>query len=147
VALAAIVGVQGVNKVTVRVLALTRYGSLGSSSRLRMLQYIPALTAANIEVSVQAMFDDATLALRYQLGRYGLLTLIRCFWQRISALIKRNRFDIVWIEKEALPWLPLWFERRLLSTTPYILDYDDAVFHHYDQHRLAAVRLFYVSDR
>lgn len=136
-------GLQGVDKVTVRVLALTRYGYLGSSSRLRMLQYIPTLTAANIEVSVQAMFDDATLALRYQRARYGLLTLIRCFWQRIAALIKRNRFDIVWIEKEALPWLPLWFERRLLSNTPYILDYDDAVFHHYDKHRLAAARLLY----
>lgn len=136
-------GVQGVNKVTIRVLALTRYGSLGSSSRLRMLQYVPALAAANIEVSVQAMFDDATLALRYELGRYGLPTLIRCFWQRIATMTKRNRFDIVWIEKEALPWLPLWFERRLLSNTPYVLDYDDAVFHHYDQHRLAAVRLLY----
>jgi glycosyltransferase involved in cell wall biosynthesis len=52
----------------------------------------------------------------------------------------RQRFDVLWIEKEALPWWPLWAEEALLHGVPYVLDYDDAVFHNYDRHRLAAVR-------
>jgi glycosyltransferase involved in cell wall biosynthesis len=52
----------------------------------------------------------------------------------------RRQFDIVWIEKEALPWFPARLERWLLRGTPYVLDFDDAVFHSYDLHRAALVR-------
>lgn len=48
---------------------------------------------------------------------------------------------LVWIEYEALPWLPYAFERLLLSgSRPYVLDYDDAIFHRYDQHSSGIVR-------
>jgi glycosyltransferase involved in cell wall biosynthesis len=141
--MAACVGVQRRDAVTLRILALTRYGALGSSSRLRMLQYFPALSAANATVQVQALFDDETLSLRYARGHYGWLTIIQCFSQRIAALRKRGQFDLLWIEKEALPWWPLWFEKAMLSNTPYVLDFDDAVFHHYDRHRIAVIRRLY----
>jgi len=55
-------------------------------------------------------------------------------------LRERKQFDLLWIEKEALPWWPLWIEQAMLSSTPYVLDFDDAVFHHYDQHRFSLVR-------
>lgn len=123
-----------------RILALTRYGHLGSSSRLRMLQYLPDLKCAGFDVEVQPLFDDEKLESRYRHGRYGLSTIIGCYVHRLSALLNYRKFDLIWIEKESLPWWPLWFERLLLSGTPYVLDFDDAVFHHYDQHRLAIVR-------
>lgn len=126
-----------------RILALTRYGNLGSSSRLRMLQYLPALEAAGLEVQVQSFIDDEKLAAKYKRGRYSLSTIIGSYGQRVQALLKRKTFDLIWIEKEALQWWPLWLEQLLLSKTPYVLDFDDAVFHHYDQHRLAAVRKIY----
>jgi glycosyltransferase involved in cell wall biosynthesis len=45
------------------------------------------------------------------------------------------------LEKEALPWLPAWLELLLLrGRTPYLVDYDDAVFHRYDQHSASVVR-------
>lgn len=125
---------------TLRVLALTRYGALGASSRMRYLQYLPILIAADIQVEVQSLFDDATLAARYERGGYSLVAALRCFSQRIAALRKRRQFDLLWIEKEALPWWPLWVESGLLRGVPYVLDFDDAVFHNYDQHRLALVR-------
>lgn len=124
---------------TVRVLALTRYGPTGASSRMRFLQYLPALAAANIRVEAQALFDDATLSARCQRGSYGVGAL-PCFARRVVVLRRREQFDLLWIEKEALPWWPLWIEAALLHGVPYALDYDDAVFHNYDQHRLAAVR-------
>lgn len=128
---------------TLRVLALTRYGALGASSRMRFLQYLPALAAADIDVQVQALFDDATLATRYQQGGYAPTVALRCFARRVVALRLRQQFDLLWIEKEALPWWPLWAEAALLRGVPYVLDYDDAVFHNYDLHRLAAVRQIY----
>ncbi len=52
-------------------------------------------------------------------------------------------FDAVWVEKEMLPWLPAWIEFGLFpSGVPLIVDYDDAVFHSYDQHPYAFVRAF-----
>lgn len=124
-------------------MALTRYGALGASSRLRTLQYLPALQAADIHVTVQSLFDDAALAARYAHGSYGPAMAARCFAGRIAALRRRGRFDLLWIEKEALPWWPLWLERALLGNTPFTLDYDDAVFHDYDRHSLGAVRWMY----
>lgn len=126
-----------------QVLALMRYGALGASSRLRFLQYLPALDEGGIEVTVQPLFDDVALSRRYAQGRYGLAVALRCFGERILALLQRKHFDLLWVEKEALPWWPLWLERALLGDVPFVLDYDDAVFHNYDRHRLGVVRRVY----
>lgn len=120
----------------------TRYGRLGASSRLRSLQYLPWLEAAGISCNVQPLFSDEMLSTKYCVGRYRFSTLLRVYAQRISKLLQRQRFDLVWIEKEALPWLPAWLESRLLHGIPYVLDYDDALFHNYDRHRSEWVRLF-----
>ncbi len=144
VALAAAVDIQrGDAVIALRVLALTRYGALGASSRMRFLQYLPTLATQGVQVKVQALFDDPALAARYRLGRYGLGMVLRCFARRLAALRARQQFDVLWIEKEALPWCPLWLETTLLRGVPYILDYDDAVFHNYDLHRLRWVRRLY----
>jgi glycosyltransferase involved in cell wall biosynthesis len=125
-----------------RVLALTRYGEVGASSRLRFLQYYPALQAAGIHVEWQPLFNDTALRARYRRGRYRLGAALLAFSARLQAMRKRGHFDVVWIEKEALPYLPLWLESALLSGVPYVLDYDDAVFHNYDHHKFALVRWF-----
>ena len=124
----------------IKVLALTRYGALGASSRMRFLQYLPVLAAAGIEIEVQSLFDDATLSSKYQQGNYGLAIVLQCFAKRISIMRKRQSFDLLWVEKEALPWLPGWLEKSMLQGIPYILDYDDAWFHNYDLHRLKIIR-------
>lgn len=123
-----------------RVLALTRYGAWGASSRVRFMQYLPTLRAAGLDVQTSALFDDAALRSRYAQGRYATSDLLRSFGNRVAALRGRNRFDLLWIEKECLPWMPLSLERALLQGVPYVLDYDDAIFHNYDHHRLALVR-------
>lgn len=128
---------------TLQVLALTRYGLLGASSRMRTWLYLPALRASGISLQVQVLFDNTSLAERYKRGGYSLMVLMWCYMRRITTLFQRKHFDLLWIEKEALPWCPCWLERLLLGKTPYVLDYDDAVFHNYDHHRLKTVRLFF----
>lgn len=126
-----------------RIIFLTRFGQQGASSRMRLLQYLPWCESKAIECVVAPLFDDAMLLRKYQYGGYSLLELLAAYWRRVRALMGRHQFDLVWIEKEALPWFPAWFERWLLRRVPYVLDFDDAIFHNYDLHRSAWVRRFY----
>lgn len=123
-----------------RILILTRYTRLGASSRLRTLQYIPYLRAAGFEVEVASFFDDAYLDALYS-GRRRRLGSEKYFARRIVQLVASHRADAIWLEKEALPWVPWSIERLLWPRgVPVVSDYDDAVFHYYDIHRSAAVR-------
>ena len=143
-ALVASVGAESGDPLKVlKVLALTKYGRLGASSRMRFLQYLPWLQQASVEVTVQPLLSDEALRTRYHLGSYGLWPLLRAYATRCRALLQRRHFDVVWIEKEALQWFPLWLELAMLRGTPYVLDFDDAVFHHYDQHSNPWLRRLY----
>lgn len=126
-----------------KILFLTRYGQQGASSRMRLFQYLPCFESAGIKTVVSPLFNDAMLLRKYRHGGYGLLDLLSAYWRCIRALMQRHQFDLLWIEKEALPWFPAWFERWLLRRAPYVLDFDDAIFHNYDLHRSAWVRRVY----
>ena len=122
------------------VLVLTRYGRLGASSRLRFLQYRPQLESAGLLCTVQVLIDDEMLRHKYSRGGYRPGQLLRAYAQRMLQLLRRQHFDLLWIEKETLPWMPAGLERRLLHSVPYVLDYDDAIFHNYDLHRNPLIR-------
>ena len=131
---------QGSHPLTaVKVLALTKYGRLGASSRMRFLQYLPWLQKNELQVTVQPLLSDDLLHARYKNDGYGL-SLVFAYASRLRALMARAQFDVVWIEKEALPWWPVWLELALLRGVPYVLEYDDAIFHNYDQHTHPWVR-------
>jgi glycosyltransferase involved in cell wall biosynthesis len=126
-----------------RMLVLTRYGDLGASSRLRYAQFSPYFASMGICIERQALFDDSTLARRYSTGRqYGLLGVLECYFRRIKALLRCKMFDLIWIEKEALPWMPFSIEWALLKYAPVVIDFDDAVFHNYDLNSNRLIRLF-----
>lgn len=107
------------------------------------MQYLPWLQEAGLDVTVQSLLDDNHLLTRYKQGSYGIGTIFRTYTERVKALLDRHSFDVIWIEKEALQWWPLWVELALLRGVPYVLDYDDADFHKYDMHWLVLVRRLY----
>ncbi len=113
-----------------KILLLTRYSRSGASSRLRTLQYLPHLQAAGHEVMVQSLFDEAYLESLYRQGCRPLLHSAARYLQRLLALAKAGNHDLLWIEKELFPYLPAWIEGRLAM--PWVVDYDDAIFHNYD---------------
>jgi len=126
-----------------KVLLLTRYGQQGASSRMRFLQYLPWFEEAAIYCIVSPLFNDEMLLRKYRRGTYSLLMLLIVYLRRVKALLRCNQFDLVWIEKEALPWFPVWLELMLLNGKPYVLDLDDAIFHNYDLHSQSWVRRIY----
>jgi glycosyltransferase involved in cell wall biosynthesis len=120
--------------------AMPRYDRLGASSRLRMFQFGPALRAEGIETQVLPFLDDAYLTQLYA-KQSTLLPSLRAYARLLGRTPTLARQDLLWIEKEALPWLPWGIEKRILPRdVPIVSDYDDAVFHRYDMHRAALVR-------
>lgn len=123
-----------------RVLALTRYGRMGASSRLRTLQYIDRLQANGFEVEVSPLFSDGYLGALYH-GQSRLGPALSGFYRRLSAILRARRHDVVWVEKELIPFFPALAEHLLARMqVPWIVDYDDALFHRYDQHGNTWVR-------
>ncbi|ACI97618.1 glycosyltransferase family 4 protein [Rhodospirillum centenum] len=123
-----------------RILALPRYDRLGASSRLRFLDFLPGLAATGIALRVSPFFDDAYLRRQYAGLRPDRRAVAGHYARRFTALAGRRGHDLLWIEKEALPFLPLAVERAALSGVPYVLDFDDAWHERYEGHPNPAVR-------
>ena len=119
------------------VLVLTRYERLGASSRIRFLQFLPALERAGFSFDVRPLLDNSYVASLYGGPKVGAGNIVRAYARRFAALRRRMRYDLIWLEKEALPWLPAWMEIARLEGLPYVVDYDDAWFHRYENHWLS----------
>ena len=120
--------------------ALTRYSRMGASSRVRMMQFESALASARIIVEYQPLFDDRYLERLYR-GYSRFFSTLSAYTRRTSQLRMAGTADVIWLEKEALPWVPALFEHAVMPrNVPIVSDYDDAVFHRYDLHRFAIVR-------
>ncbi len=114
----------------VRVLLLSRYDRTGPSSRLRFLDHREALDRAGIAIQTAPFFPPEYLQALYGAGRRPVGPVLRAYARRLADLLTRGDHDLLWIEKEALPWLPAWLERALFRR-PYVLDFDDAWFERY----------------
>ncbi|WP_233348394.1 glycosyltransferase family 4 protein [Luteimonas sp. MC1572] len=105
-----------------------------------MMQYVPALRDAGIEVEVSPLLGDSYVEALYG-GSVAVGSVARAYASRVRRTRTLANFDVVWLEKEAWPWLPHCVELPLLGRkTRLAVDYDDAVFHRYDMHRLPPVR-------
>ncbi len=124
-----------------KILLLSRYSRLGASSRVRSYYYLSYLEAQGINITVAPLLGDDYLKNLYAGGQKRWLDILSAYLRRLGCLLKSRRFDLLWIEKEIFPWLPAWGETLLDSLgIPYVVDYDDAVFHYYDLHPKGMVR-------
>ena len=123
-----------------QVLVLTRYGRTGASSRLRFLQYLPGLAAHGIEAHPAPFLDDVYLKELYG-GHPSLQRVITFYSERLKQLASAHKFDVVWSEKEALPWIPAFAELLALRSVPLVMDFDDAWHLRYTESTNPMVRL------
>ena len=116
-----------------KILYLTKYTRLAGSSRMRSYQYFPYLEEAGMQVTVKPFFDDAYLKDFYA-GKKNISAVLKSYIKRLGVLFSVVSYDRVVIEKEIFPFLPALAEWMLkLLGIQYIVDYDDAIFHNYDQ--------------
>ena len=124
-----------------RVLLLSKYPRKGASSRLRSLQYLPYLNSRGINVVESSLFDERYLNSLYQSNQRSVLHVGCRYFKRLCVLFTLFRYDVLWIEKEVFPYFPAVVERLLkLMRKPFIVDYDDAIFHNYDLSSNALIR-------
>jgi len=114
-----------------RVLFLTRYPVEGASSRYRVFQYLSHLEQLGVRCTVQSFMDERLYRLGFSPGRMlsklfltGLAVL-----RRVRAVLGHRRHDIVYMQRELLPFGPPWLERWMARRGAILLfDYDDALF-------------------
>jgi glycosyltransferase involved in cell wall biosynthesis len=92
-------------------------------------------------IRVEPLFGNDYLRVLYansnwRIARFRLIALIaRAYIHRLGVLGNCRAYDIIWVEKELFPYLPKAFERILVRMgIPYVVDFDDAIFHNYDDH-------------
>lgn len=121
--------VAGKNKLTV--LFLTRYPLEGASSRYRVYQYLPYLSECGIEYKVSSFMNLKMYRLTFSRGspvkKYGFL--IGAIFKRLFIVFRFFRFDIIYMQRELLPFGPPLLEYLLrLTGKKLVYDYDDALF-------------------
>lgn len=123
-----------------KVIFYTKYSNKGASSRLRSFQYFPYLKEHGLDVKVKPLFSDLYLERLYA-GKNVLVSVIFAYLNRFINLWWIFWADRIVIEKELFPYFPAWFEHLItIMGKPYIVDYDDAISHNYDQHPRKLIR-------
>lgn len=125
-----------------KILYLTKYTSKAASSRMRSYQYFPYLEKQGFQIVVKPFFSESYINDFYA-GRKNKLAIIKAYIQRFFVLFRVFGYDKIVIEKELFPYLPAFAERLLhFFSVHYIVDYDDAIFHNYDQSSNPYFKLF-----
>ena len=102
------------------------------SQRFRFEQYFAALQAQGIPYEVQSFMDDRTWEILYKPGRQlaKVLGILRGFLRRAAVLFRLQRYDYVFVHREASPIGPPVFEWLIAKVfgKKLIFDFDDAVW-------------------
>jgi len=125
------------------VLLLTKYNETAASSRLRCYQFMDYLKKHDVFVTVSPLLNNLYLKKLYSGQNKPLLLVLHAYIKRLLILFKSKKFDMLWIHIELFPQCPGVFEWMLKCCgVPYVVDYDDAIFHDYDRSSSFFVRTF-----
>lgn len=113
-----------------RVLYLAKTDRTGPSSRYRIYQYLPHLSARQLDVTVAPLLDGEYVSRRNlgTLGPWLLAYAIKRYLGRLRELLGSSRFDLVVVQDQLFPYLPAIAEQWLLARTGFVLELDDAIY-------------------
>ena len=99
-----------------KLLVLTRYDSAGPSSRYRFYQFLPYLEKEKFDVSVSPLFNEKYVDNLYSDQRkIKFINPLNAYLKRAARLLLNRNYDLVWMEKEVLPWVPASIEKFLVK--------------------------------
>lgn len=127
-----------------KIVYFTKYTNAGPSSRYRSYQYKNYLENNGFDVTIKPLFPTQYIIDLYSKGKKNWLILLPRYIQRFFQILFLKKYDVLFIEYELFPYLPIIFEKfALLGKSNIVLDYDDATFHTYDKsnHKLIQVLL------
>ncbi|MFK5892031.1 MAG: glycosyltransferase family 4 protein [Pseudomonadota bacterium] len=127
----------------IKILAFTKYSSKGPSSRYRYYNYVDCFETKSLSILINPFFLENYLNTTSLIIK--TLLSLKAYFMRFTSISKLilypQTYGLIIIEYELFPYFPCIFERLLrLRKVPYIVDYDDAIFHRYDKHKNPLVR-------
>lgn len=124
-----------------RLLVLTRYSNLGSSSRYRFFQYLPYFKSLGWKITIHSLLGDNYIDHLYSQKKLPINEIIKNYLLRLSFLLQKKNFDLIWLQQEGFPWIPAGMESWFLkSKIPFVVDHDDAFFHRYDMNKYFLIK-------
>lgn len=117
-----------------KILFVSQYGRLAASSRTRVFQYLPYLSARGIEAQVLTILPDTAISGSQIHVTRSPLSKIRYYvwasWRTIIcgllAWFRARHVDVLFVQKVVLPAPIRWLFR--LSKPIVVYDFDDAIF-------------------
>lgn len=120
-----------------------KYDISGASSRYRTFQYLPYFEKYNLKYEVFPFFDYKHIEAINRGKRLSVLRISIYFFKRIFHILSVKKNNLLFIEKELIPYFPPVLEWYLsIRKIKFILDYDDAVIHNYDESPNFIIRSF-----
>lgn len=126
-----------------KIVFFTKYTTKGPSSRYRTYQY-QTFFDDYFETEYLPFFNDNYIDKIFSNKKVSVFQLIKFFIKRIVQILKLiGSKDLIVIEYELIPYFPPIFEYLFkISGVRYILDFDDAIFHNYDNSENKLVKFF-----
>ena len=124
-----------------KLLFFPKYTEKGPSSRYRIYQYLNFFKEFNIKQ--YPFFDNSYNPGRSYKNIKGLCFLSKLYFKRLKAMLLIKSDELVFVQYEFTPFLPFnnfFFKIKKIN---YIVDFDDAAFHEYDQHKNIIVRFLF----
>lgn len=118
-----------------KVLLLSKFTSKAPGTRYRHTQYIPYLNANGFVLETSPFLDDEYLERLYTKKERKISVIFYAYVKRLILLLaSKESYNVFWIQFESMPFIPFLIEYLLIKSTPYIVEYDEPVFHNYDMH-------------
>jgi hypothetical protein len=130
----------------IRVLGVSAFPDESPSTRYRLLQYREPLRRLNIDLISRPFLEPAEY--RRFFDHPDLFSRLRTIpipvLRRFADVIASARADVLFVQREALPFGPGFFEFLFRATgrTPMVLDIDDAVYIPYEAGRYGKLGSF-----
>lgn len=114
-----------------KILFLTQTPAQGPASRYRVYQYLEYLKERGVEYTVSPSISAKAYRKFYKqdtlLKNICFLGII--FLNRLRTISKARKYDLVFLQREFIPYFPVWLEKLLYYFNQNIIfDFDDAIF-------------------
>ncbi|MCB1142127.1 MAG: glycosyltransferase family 4 protein [Leptospiraceae bacterium] len=119
-----------------KVLVLTKFGEWNESSRIRFYQYYPGLEESGTVIKTVPLFSDSISETFYHSYRSNTFSTLFGSLKRLFVLLIEKKYDVLWLDTEAIPYLPFLFESFILPLDKkLILDLGDATHYKYEKNK------------
>lgn len=129
-----------------KVLAICPFPADFPSTRYRVLQYVEPLREYGIDLEVRPFLDDIEHRRYFDNPQLlpRLKTIAGPLAARFGDLVRAAKADVIFVQREAMPFGPGLFEFlfRTVGRKPLILDIDDAVYIPFDRGRYGKLGSF-----